>query len=54
LITEHSYGLIAAAEVIDQNGKTVKLVQMRNPWGNFEWKGDWGDSSDCWTPELKL
>ena len=27
---------------------------MRNPWGNFEWQGDWGDKSDCWTPELKL
>lgn len=26
---------------------------MRNPWGSFEWKGDWGDESDKWTPELK-
>ena len=37
LVTEHSYGLISAAEVTDKNGKIVKLVQMRNPWGNFEW-----------------
>jgi hypothetical protein len=26
---------------------------LRNPWGNFEWKGDWADDSDCWTSELK-
>ena len=26
---------------------------LRNPWGNFEWKGNWGDSSNLWTPELK-
>ncbi len=25
---------------------------MRNPWGYGEWKGDWSDSSDKWTPEL--
>ena len=53
LITEHSYGLISAAVVKDKSGNDVQLVQMRNPWGNFEWSGDWGDNSDCWTPELK-
>lgn len=53
LITEHSYGLIAAARVKDKNGEDVELVQLRNPWGNFEWNGDWGDESECWTPELK-
>lgn len=53
LVAEHSYGLISAAEVIDKNGNPVKLVKLRNPWGNFEWKGDWGDESDCWTDELK-
>ena len=53
LVGQHSYGLIAVAEVIDKNKKKVKLVQLRNPWGNFEWMGDWGDTSKCWTPELK-
>lgn len=28
-------------------------MKLRNPWGDFEWTGDWGDSSDCWTPALK-
>lgn len=53
LITEHSYGLIAAKRLKDKNGKEIQLVQLRNPWGNFEWNGDWGDTSDLWTDELK-
>ena len=53
LVGQHSYGLIAVAEVNDKNGKPTKLVQLRNPWGNFEWQGDWGDNSKCWTPQLK-
>lgn len=31
----------------------IKLCQIRNPWGSFEWKGDWGDDSDLWTDEIK-
>ena len=53
LVGQHSYGLIAVAEVNDKNGKPTKLVQLRNPRGNFEWQGDWGDNSKCWTPQLK-
>ena len=31
-------------------------LQLRNPWGSFEWKGDWGDGSDMWTqhPNAKV
>lgn len=53
LVAQHSYGLLAAKTVTDRFGEEVHLVQLRNPWGDFEWSGDWGDSSDCWTPELK-
>ena len=28
-------------------------MQLRNPWGKFEWSGNWGDNSDCWTSDLK-
>jgi hypothetical protein len=53
LIDGHAYSLIAAAEVNNKEGKKVELVQLRNPWGQFEWTGEWGDDSDCWTPDLK-
>ena len=53
LVAQHSYGLLAAKQIKDQDGETVQLVQLRNPWGDFEWKGDWGDESDCWTPDAK-
>ena len=49
LVGGHAYGLLAVAEVKDRKGKLTKIVQLRNPWGSFEWKGDWGDDSDIWT-----
>jgi calpain-15 len=30
-----------------------RLVQLRNPWGKGEWKGDWSDQSPYWTPQMK-
>lgn len=53
LVGGHAYGLIDAEMVVDRNEREIKLLKLRNPWGQFEWKGDWGDKSDCWTPELK-
>lgn len=53
LIAGHAYSLIRAEIVKDKSGKSVNLVQLRNPWGQFEWTGDWSDDSDCWTPNLR-
>ena len=36
-----------------REGKLLRLVQLRNPWGQSEWKGAWSDSSKEWT-ELGL
>jgi hypothetical protein len=48
LVGGHAYSLLDAREVFGH-----KLVRVRNPWGSFEWDGDWSDHSSLWTPELK-
>ena len=53
LVPGHAYALLSAAEVLSSEGQLTKIVQVRNPWGNFEWKGDWSDDSPCWTDFAK-
>jgi len=49
LLIDHSYALISA-KVVTVGETTSRLLKIRNPWGHFEWKGDWSDSSSKWTP----
>jgi calpain-15 len=44
----HAYTILQVKDY-----KQNKLVCLRNPWGNFEWKGDWGAHSTLWTDEIK-
>ena len=37
----------------DVKGNTARIVQVRNPWGSFEGKGDWGDASQIWSDSAK-
>lgn len=53
IVPGHAYTLLSAAEVLDINGNTVRLVKLRNPWGSGEWNGDWSDNSPLWTEELR-
>ncbi|KAG0238146.1 hypothetical protein BGW42_007137 [Actinomortierella wolfii] len=46
LINGHAYSVL---EAVEYEGE--RLVHIRNPWGSVEWKGDWSDDSDKWTPE---
>jgi hypothetical protein len=46
LVAGHAYGVLNVHATKD--GK-FKLVQLRNPWGSFEWKGKWSDGSREWT-----
>lgn len=49
----HAYSLLDDAVVTDALGNVCHLVKIRNPWGNFEWNGDWGDKSTKWTASLR-
>lgn len=42
LIKGHAYSVTGAATV-QVNGKDVRIVRIRNPWGQREWTGDWSD-----------
>jgi len=48
IVAGHAYSIISAYEV-DGN----RILKIRNPWGKFEWKGDYSDDSPLWTQELK-
>ena len=47
MVAKHYYSITRVAEAYGQ-----RLINLRNPWGEFEWKGDWCDGSDCWTPHM--
>jgi len=48
LIPSHAYTIVSVHEV-----SGYKIIRLRNPWGKFEWKGDFSDDSPLWTDELK-
>eukprot|EP00927_Polykrikos_kofoidii_P049098 TRINITY_DN43225_c0_g1_i1.p1 TRINITY_DN43225_c0_g1~~TRINITY_DN43225_c0_g1_i1.p1 ORF type:complete len:1201 (-),score=233.46 TRINITY_DN43225_c0_g1_i1:89-3592(-) len=51
----HAYGILDLREAA-VNGEIVRLVKIRNPWGERAprtWNGDWGKDSAKWTPELQ-
>ncbi|KAK4644612.1 hypothetical protein QC761_306400 [Podospora bellae-mahoneyi] len=52
----HAYSILKATEEVGEDGKKVRLVKIRNPWGQRrsdgvgEWNGPWSDGSKEWTP----
>eukprot|EP00808_Paulinella_micropora_P002222 g76214.t1 len=43
IVEGHAYSITDCMQVGQH-----KLVQLRNPWGTFEWDGDWSDKSPLW------
>lgn len=46
IVRMHAYSIMEAREI-----KGHRLLKVRNPWGEGEWKGAWSDGSEQWTPE---
>jgi len=47
----HAYTLLGAREE-EVDGKKLRLLHVRNPWGSGEWKGNYSDNDrEGWTPE---
>lgn len=53
MISGHAYALLSHYELTTEEGEEVKLLKLRNPWGQGEWTGDWSDNSEKWTEDLK-
>ena len=50
---KHAYTVVKTKIIEPNKGEKVRLVQLRNPYGEKEYTGDWGKYSKKWTPELK-
>lgn len=46
IVRMHAYSIMEAREI-----KGHRLLKLRNPWGQYEWRGAWSDGSEQWTPE---
>uniref|UniRef100_A0A8C3TY47 Calpain-3 n=1 Tax=Catharus ustulatus TaxID=91951 RepID=A0A8C3TY47_CATUS len=47
LVKGHAYSVTAVEEVLFK-GEKIRLVRLRNPWGQVEWNGAWSDKSEVW------
>ncbi|XP_007104922.1 calpain-3 isoform X9 [Physeter macrocephalus] len=48
LVKGHAYSVTGLDEAL-YKGEKVKLVRLRNPWGQVEWNGSWSDSWKDWS-----
>ncbi|ERE70827.1 calpain-3 isoform 2 [Cricetulus griseus] len=48
LVKGHAYSVTGLEEALFK-GEKVKLVRLRNPWGQVEWNGSWSDGWKDWS-----
>ena len=59
ILRGHAYGILRIVERTvkheDDDDETLRLLQLRNPWGMKEWTGDFSDGDSIWDdyPEIK-
>lgn len=53
IVYGHAYSILDVEDIVDSRGKAARVLQIRNPWGKFEWRGDFSDNSSLWTPAHK-
>ena len=53
LMDAHTYTLIDTEELEDDDKNPVRLVKLRNPWGESGWDGPWSANSNLWTEKIK-
>eukprot|EP00697_Spironema_sp_BW2_P001381 gnl/Spiro4/11844_TR6248_c0_g1_i1.p1 gnl/Spiro4/11844_TR6248_c0_g1~~gnl/Spiro4/11844_TR6248_c0_g1_i1.p1 ORF type:complete len:668 (-),score=152.08 gnl/Spiro4/11844_TR6248_c0_g1_i1:54-1985(-) len=47
ILSGHAYSILEVREACG-----ARLLRIRNPWGDVEWKGPWSDGSAEWTPRV--
>ncbi|KAF6274444.1 calpain 9 [Rhinolophus ferrumequinum] len=47
LIKGHAY-TVTGIDQVSFRGQKIRLIRVRNPWGQVEWNGSWSDSSSEW------
>ncbi len=56
IVPGHAYTILSVYSPRLTLKTGIRLVKLRNPWGSFEWTGDWSDKSELWKkhPQIKL
>ena len=48
LVSGHAYCVLSVGLFKLRDGSYLRLVKLRNPWGQPEWQGAWGRGSEQW------